>query len=368
MSISNVMVFGYFGFENFGDELLLDSILQVIERYGFNNINKIFVLYNFNKENFFGRYNILKKYKKVILINRWSWIKIFFVILVSDVLICSGGLFQDKTSLKSLIYYLAVIKVAKVFNKKVFVLGTEMDVSDENKWLVEIGLKNVDFMGVRNKKEYNSKNFKTEFLSDISFLQYKKSVKDTTVRIVEENSSKKREKIGFMLKTPSEDVYNDVLNAIVNVCKNLVEEYDICFFPLCLENRKTRRNDFGFVLDILKSLDIKNIECRVWDDASNFMNIFSGIDFAVVSRFHGIVVCLMLGISFLNVSKESKILNFLEIYPELRKLSVSLEEINSEVIKRYSEIDKNKFESIVVELQEVMERKIKNVITTGAKK
>ncbi len=104
------VISGYYGFKNSGDDALLLSIANQIKK-DYQNA-KIVVLSNSPKRT-------AEEYG-VNAVNRYNIFAIIWQIMTCDLLISGGGtLIQDKTSTKSLIYYLTIIKIAKIFRKKV---------------------------------------------------------------------------------------------------------------------------------------------------------------------------------------------------------------------------------------------------------
>lgn len=106
----NVLMSGYYGFNNSGDE----AILQTIN----NNIRKrssdisITVLSN-DPEN-------TKKVYGCDAVARFSLFKVLKAVKKCDVLVSGGGsLLQDRTSTRSLLYYLFIIRMAERMGKKV---------------------------------------------------------------------------------------------------------------------------------------------------------------------------------------------------------------------------------------------------------
>lgn len=105
-----VLMSGYYGFNNSGDDAILISIYSSILKTG-RNID-VTVLANKPEET-------SKKYG-VKVIYRYNIFKVIKAISDCDLLISGGGsLLQDRTSTRSLVYYLSIIKTAKILGKKV---------------------------------------------------------------------------------------------------------------------------------------------------------------------------------------------------------------------------------------------------------
>ena len=106
---SDVVVSGYYGYNNSGDDALLHLIINDILKLRPNT--KFTVLSK-------TPYQTTKTYK-IKSVNRFNIFKVIHEIRHSKLLISGGGsLIQDATSTKSLLYYLAIIRIALMSGKK----------------------------------------------------------------------------------------------------------------------------------------------------------------------------------------------------------------------------------------------------------
>ncbi|MCK9217457.1 MAG: polysaccharide pyruvyl transferase CsaB [Firmicutes bacterium] len=106
----SIVVSGYYGFGNSGDEAILKSIVRDFKNFAPNT--EITALSNSASKT--GRDYGIKA------INRLNIIDILKTIKNCDLFISGGGsLLQDQTSTRSLLYYLFIIKIALHYNKKV---------------------------------------------------------------------------------------------------------------------------------------------------------------------------------------------------------------------------------------------------------
>ena len=93
-----VVISGYYGFKNFGDEAILSVLLDFLKK----NDSDI-VVFSSNPEWTILNYSVNSVYS-------FDYKAIFKNIKNSDILISGGGsLLQDVTSLKSLVYYCLII-------------------------------------------------------------------------------------------------------------------------------------------------------------------------------------------------------------------------------------------------------------------
>lgn len=107
------LICGYYGFGNMGDELMLRSALERAEREG---IGPIQVLSRPRTEKFYLR--------GVRLVNRASPTAVIRAIRRADTVIFGGGtLLQDRTSRRSLAYYLAILRFAQLCGKRTELWG-----------------------------------------------------------------------------------------------------------------------------------------------------------------------------------------------------------------------------------------------------
>lgn len=108
--IKRVVLSGYYGFDNLGDEAVLQSIIQALQ---FEEPNlEIMVLSN-DPENTEKRYGVRAQ-------SRWQLAEVFRALKKTDFLISGGGsLLQDTTSQMTIPYYLGIVALARLLGKKV---------------------------------------------------------------------------------------------------------------------------------------------------------------------------------------------------------------------------------------------------------
>jgi len=106
---TNVVISGYYGYHNSGDDLLLQSIVQNLRAYRDDLSLTVLSLNPKETRAQFG----------VNAIHRFNFISVFWQLRKTGLLITGGGnLIQDETSTKSLIYYLLVINMARRLGAK----------------------------------------------------------------------------------------------------------------------------------------------------------------------------------------------------------------------------------------------------------
>lgn len=140
----HIVLSGYYGFDNVGDEAILFSIIRAL-RHLDNNID-ITVLSNNPQET--------RKTYGVQAVNRWNFREVRAAIKHADGLISGGGsLLQDQTGLKSIPYYAGIMQLAVWLKKPVFVYAQGMGPIQRviSKWIVRHVLNKVNQITVRDE-------------------------------------------------------------------------------------------------------------------------------------------------------------------------------------------------------------------------
>lgn len=141
----SILVSGYFGYNNIGDEAILKGLIDGIREIS-DNIE--IVVLSKNPDWTMAKYNVKA-------VNRSKISDIIRAIKSCDMLVSGGGsLLQDITSRKSILYYLAILKMAMIFKKKTFIYsqGIGPITHWRNKFLTRSILNQVDFINVRDNQ------------------------------------------------------------------------------------------------------------------------------------------------------------------------------------------------------------------------
>lgn len=146
-----VVISGYYGFRNAGDEAMLYAILRSLRQY-FPDAETTVIS---------GKPEETARRFHTRAIPRFGGWAIFKSILQCDLLISGGGsLLQDVTSSRSLLYYLSIILAGVVCRKKVFLYGQGIGPL-RRKWVCSLLrwiLSHVDAITVRDEKSHRLLN------------------------------------------------------------------------------------------------------------------------------------------------------------------------------------------------------------------
>lgn len=141
---TDVMLSGYYGFHNSGDDSILSAIIAGL-RHKCPNI-KITVLSKSPEET--------ARLYDVESVDRFSYIEIFKELRKTKLLISGGGsLIQDVTSSKSLYYYLMIMGLAKLCGAKVMLYANGIGpvTKARNLWYIKKIVNKVDSITLREK-------------------------------------------------------------------------------------------------------------------------------------------------------------------------------------------------------------------------
>jgi len=228
--MKKIFMVGYYGQNNFGDDLLLKSFIKVLCEIKFDGLLSI----PFDKEWETPKEKLTFQIQKI---NKFDFLNLSKHIKSSDIVIFGGGnLFQTETSFRSFYYYYYVAKTA-VTNNKPFLLLSQGFGPMKNKYahsLLKKILKNEKTTAVfRDKTSYiYSRRYNSS-----SFLGTDIAPYAINVRI--KNNIKKENKISICLKNNYENM-NDLIKFV-----SLFDNYDIS--TLIINSNQDTMMNYNFV-------------------------------------------------------------------------------------------------------------------------
>lgn len=317
--MEKILLGGYFGFENIGDDAILISEINFLKKEGFKPI----VLTNKGKQVFnedcINRYNFFEIYKRR---------KEFNVFILGG-----GGLFQDKTSFRSLVYYIFLIKFMKFLKKKVILLNVGIGpiIREKSKKLLHKTLKNCDLIFFRDSYSFDFfKDLNNKYLSsDSSFY--------LDIYTVE-----KENKIGISLRN--------------------FDKLDLIKFKNFIEKIKERIDfDFEFIVFSKEEIDLaKKLELPYFYsyDPVKIIEEMGKMKFLIGTRYHSIIFSILTETPFIGLVYDIKVENLVKeiglenlIYPE-ENINIWLEKF-----LRYFEI-KDNIKNILFEKKKELKEKV----------
>ena len=329
-----IVLSGYYGFKNFGDEAILSLLVNKLKEYN-SDITVISANPSYT--------NML--HKDINTVKTFDIKNIINTISKSDILISGGGsLLQDATSLKSLIYYLSIIFIALFFRKKViiFAQGIGPVSSKFGQLLTKIVLKHCNYITVRDDKSaelLDKWGIKSEIVPDPVF----------SITI---NKAEKNKKLGIQLrecKTMNDAFLNNLANYVVsNFDGYEIELYslqDSIDLDLCKKFEKMIKNNSS--VNVFSNMS--------HDDVINRINT---CEYLISMRFHSLIIALLSGVKSIAVNYDIKVkklanefnLPVIELDKNIENLSVNKQNIEYIYSKlQAKQFDWDKFYSIIFE-------------------
>ena len=312
-----MLLAGYYGFGNLGDEAILEMTLkQILEITERENITVLS-----------GSKSVTGKKYNVNTIDRYNILSILNALHSADVLIFGGGsLLQDVTSKRSLYYYLFLIRLAKLMKNKIIMLsqGIGPIVNEKSKEAVRNTLSFVDYITVRDNY---SKEFlvsigvdaKKIFLSTDPVINIKKGCSFT-------NEKQSTKKVCFSLRNWKD---SDVSHKISMVAEKLIANGIEChFIPFYY------KEDLLLIDQIEEILGNKAVYYKERLSTDEAFDIIKTMDVMVGVRLHSLIFAAAANVPIVAVSYDHKVDHFVSSVN--MKIACTIDNIDENII--YDEI------------------------------
>ena len=299
-----ILLSGYYGYNNAGDEAILKSIIQNIK--SIDNTANITVLSD-NIEFTKSKYGINA-------VKRFNVIHIIKSLLSCDILISGGGtLFQDKTSTRSLIYYTSIINLAKFFGKKVMIYANGIGPLEKKKNInrVKKSIQNSDIITLRDKEamqiveNMNIVDKKIYLTTDPVFC-LSESNEDIVNNIIKENNIDDSKDF-VIISVRSWEKQGEFTNLFAKTCDYIIDTYNKNVIFLILQ----QPHDFVATQTITKKMKNKSyiIQNIVPVD---MMGLMKKASYVISMRLHGLIFASSVSTPVLGFSYDPKIDNLLK--------------------------------------------------------
>ncbi len=305
-----ICISGYYGFDNFGDETILKTLVENLKT--FKKIPEITV--------FSSNPQKTAESLDVKSVNSFDLLSVINELLHCDCLISGGGsLLQDTTSKKSLIYYLSILFLAQLFNKKTIIFAQGLGPIKCNflKKITKNILKKANYITVRDDKSI-------ELLSNWKIKAEK--CYDPVWNI--KTYPQKTKKIGVQLRS-FHTITEEFINQLANCLNEYYSDKEICIFSL--QNKLD--------LDICNKLKtkLKNKNVTVIENTSNekIIQDIANLDILVAMRFHACMIAIKSGVKLLPINYDIKVEQLAKEF-NLNCLNLDYLEINNEIFKQFN--------------------------------
>ncbi|MCX7796837.1 MAG: polysaccharide pyruvyl transferase CsaB [bacterium] len=294
--MKRLLLIGYFGFDNLGDELLLISLLDYLRR-NLPDIEPI-VFYGKPLSEVYGA----KVIPRSSLINA--------IRMADGICFAGGSILQDVTSIRSLLYYLGIILLSSTMKKPVImisqgigpigtVLGRKLlrilnlvySISVRDRDSLSI----LEEFGICKPRYYLGKDL-------VLYLDLEKFRKTLT--------EKKRDVLISVREFPNFKK-DDFLKAIVRF-KN---RYNLDVAILVTHKLEDRSISERFAREL-------NCSLILWEDPYSVFSTMSSFKFIVSMRLHPLILSALLDIPFLGITYDPKVKSFISHFPNAYSLDI----------------------------------------------
>ncbi len=280
-----VVISGYYGFKNFGDEAILSVLLDFLKK----NDSDI-VVFSSNPEWTNLNYSVNSVYS-------FDYKAIFKNIKNSDILISGGGsLLQDVTSLKSLVYYCLIIFLGVVMRKKVviFAQGIGPIKNPIARFVTLQLLRFASYISVRDEGSYN---FLKKHKINSSLVCDPIYSVNVPQKVIKRN-------VGIQLRNFNTMSIDFINHLAMQIAKN---------FPY--SNLKLLSLQDSIDLPVLSQLEhalhviAPDINIEILSELTNseIVDYIAGLEYFVAMRFHAILIALKSGVKTIAVNYDPKV-------------------------------------------------------------
>lgn len=278
---------GYYGFNNFGDELILSVLCEKLKKE-----NAVITVFSVSPEETSKRYDVKSSPTFDIL-------KVIKVLSTTDVLISGGGsLFQDSTSIKSILYYAFVLFTAQILGKETIIYRQGVGPLNNtiSRFLVKNLFKRCISVTVRDEKS----------LKLLKNWGINAKLEDDPVWEIQIPETAKTDTIGIQLREctgMSDEFLKNLAQAVSKICPGELKLF-------VLQNKLDYNISLKFahfMKEILPDLKIDIVE-------KNLLGEISSVKTLIAMRFHALIIGIKSGVKCIGINYDPKIETLAEKY------------------------------------------------------
>jgi len=292
--MKKILISGYYGFDNFGDEAILHVMVSELKKH-LNNPKITVISKNPAKT---------KKTYDVDSIYTFNSKEIMKKMKACDTFISGGGsLLQDVTSCRSFLYYLSLIFLAKYFGKKtvIFAQGIGPISTIIARVLTSLVLKKVDLITVRDKESQN-------YLKKLGVASVLTTDPAWGLEISTEDKLLKVDKINLGVQLREwKSLKNSSIKSIADIISAKFNDEKNCINLISLQDSHDLEV-MQKIKNILLKKDLKS-EIRIFSNLSidQSINLLGNLDYLIGMRFHACLISANFNVPTLALSYDPKV-------------------------------------------------------------
>lgn len=300
-----VVISGYYGFQNAGDEAMLTAILESL--YEQLPDLEITVISGNPKET--------REKHGVHAVSRLNFPHIMTVLQRCDMLISGGGsLLQDVTSKRSLYYYLSIMRLAKWLGKKVFLYAQgigPLHKPQARKTVAEI-LNTVDAITVRDQasarllRDLGVHRPPIHVTADAVLAMHRSDVGVGRMLLQNAGVEGAKPRLGVAIRQWQKESHFKV--ELAQIFDRLISrDIEIVFLPMHYPEDVQAAEE---VVSYMQNIDSVHI-LRAAYTTSEMMGIIGNMDVVLGIRLHALIFAALMNIPLVGISYDPKIDSFL---------------------------------------------------------
>jgi polysaccharide pyruvyl transferase CsaB len=348
--MTNFLITGYYGFLNSGDDAILTSMCEGIIRLGIPT--KTTILSN-NPMATEEEYGVHATY-------RFNLLAVIKEIKNTDILLMGGGsLLQDRTSTRSLMYYLSILWLAKLFKKKcmIYANGIGPIRRKMNRFFTKLMVNRVDIITLREHlsvKELEKMGITKPLIKVTADPVFSLDLKAVSVKEIleQENVDASKPLVGVLFRD-WKDKENYVIK-MAKICDYVVEELKmtILFIPMKYPT------DIAISNKIAEKMHCESYTLRKNYDVNTIIGIIGETKFVLSMRLHALLYAALKSVPMIGFIYDPKVKYFLK---ELKMYTIEdIEDFTFESVKYH-------IDEIMNHYQEIQENILKEVTILTAK-
>ncbi len=350
----NILIAGYHGFGNCGDEATLQAMtVNIRDMAGDVRITAL----SYKPELTKTEYNIES-------VQRFNAMQVFKAIRQSDIILSGGGtLLQDGTSTRSLLYYLSIIKIAKIFRKRVMLYANGIGPVNGkiNRRLIKYVVNGVDFitlresMSAKDLEEIGVKKPEIHITADPAFTLKPAGDERIFKIFLDEGIPLDKKIVGVSVRNWNGSYGKDYIEKIAGVCDRLAKDgKTVLLIPMQFSKDISVSDK---LMDIMKE---KSYILKKEYTPTEILGIIGKVDVILSMRLHTLIFAGVKRIPMAGIIYDPKVEYYLDVLDMPSGGDIRTENIDEN--KLYGCIDDifNNYDDYVLKLDEkvrVLEKK-----------
>jgi len=344
--MAKIVLSGYFGFNNAGDEAILYAMIKTLKQIDAEL--EITVLSHDPEKT-------KKQYSEVGInvLNRWKIFEVLKALARCDLLISGGGsLLQDVSSSNSPLYYLGIILLAKFLDKPIMIYAQGIGPLKKKRnrrltaWLLN-GVNKITVRDQESKEDLAAMGIQQEIIvtADPVLGLNKKEVDEKLGREILERYGLTRDKeeklLGVYLRPWGK---NEYLPALIEALNQMLKKgWQIVFVPMQFPG------DIPVAREALHLLhNHQGLLLKEGYSPEELLSLTKNFDLIVGMRLHSLIMAVVAGVPMVGLSYDPKVDRFLRQAGQVALLSVN--NLNAQALEEILVWTDGQREEIIKEL------------------